>query len=31
MYDAPETAEDIVPIEESIGRSEAIRALLDEG
>ncbi|MBK6316156.1 MAG: hypothetical protein IPF53_18150 [Blastocatellia bacterium] len=31
LYDAPETAEDIVPIAESIGRSEAIRALLDEG
>lgn len=28
---APETAEDIVPIAESIGRSEAIRALLDQG
>lgn len=31
LTEAPESAEDIVPIAESIGRSETIRKLLDEG
>jgi carbonic anhydrase len=31
LTNAPESAEGIVPIAESIGRSEVIRTLLDEG